>query len=222
VVRVLGLRYPGVFSVFLAALASMGLAQESSVVDSVVINQIDNDRARNDIARAKESGFQESIDFPGAARFGDFSPVVPILIPMKVFQDLRAGLAGNGIGAARLDSANGESSISFNDNGYFATSIYPDQGFTLTVEGTNRAFVKSNDDAPGFAGVPPDYINVYTNSASFGYAGADYLVLVECIDGDDAECISELDIRKLLQEFVLCSVDNECVNSFPIDAEEPR
>lgn len=213
------MRHFGALWAVLVSLATAALAQESGVVDSVVINQIDSDRAREDIARARESGFQESIEFPGAARFGDFSPVVPVLIPMKVFQDLRAGLTDDSVGAAGFDSANGETSISFNDNGYFATGIYPDRRFTLTVEGTNRAFVRSNDDAPGFAGVPPDYLNVYANSASFGYAGADYLVLVECVDGEDAQCMSEIDIQTLLQEFVLCSADNECVNSFPVDAE---
>lgn len=203
-----------------AATTSPGLSQEAGVFDSVVINRVDADRARDDVARVLDSGFQDSISFPGSARFGDFSPAVPILLPMKCFQDLRAGIADDA-GDDGLASANAETSISFSENGYFADCLYPDRQFSLTLEGTNRAFAKSSDEAPGFPGLKPDYLNVYGESASFGYAGADYLLLFECTIGD-AECITENGIRELLRDFVLCSNDNECVNSFPVDEEDEQ
>lgn len=188
-------------------------AQEAGTVDTAVINPVDPDRAKADFERAQQTSFAEQLVFPNSLKFGDFNPAVPIMIPMKVFRDLKAGVAVASSADKRLTSQNQESDVTFDENGYFVTVSYPGEGFNLTVEGTRRGFVRKKDEA-AFAGPKPDYVNIFESQAKFGYAGADYLLLFECTVGD-AKCISQAGIGELLNGFVLCDRDNQCVNFFP-------
>jgi hypothetical protein len=210
------LRAVGTMTLAVAMAATAGsaaLSQEAGVVDTPVQSTVDFDRVNSDIAKATETGFRETVVFPGSAEFGDFTPPVPIMVPMKLFVDLDAGASSMRADEVGLKSDNQQSTITFSRDGYFGTVSYT--GYNVTIEGTTRQFTKNNDESPAFTGPKPDYFNIFDDGASFGYAGADYLLLIECVVGD-ADCVSENGISKIIDDFILCSNDNQCVNFFPV------
>ncbi|TPL53094.1 hypothetical protein FJ937_06960 [Mesorhizobium sp. B2-4-4] len=194
-------------------------AQEAGVVDTPVINPVDTNRANADFERAQETNFAESLAFPNSLKFGDFNPAVPIMVSMKIFRDLKAGVAADSSVANGLKSQNQESTITFDENGYLATVSDPTAGYNMTIAGTRLGFVSEKDEA-AFVQPKPDYFNKFDDGVNFGYSGADYLLHFECVVGD-AECLSPAEIDELVKGFVMCSNDNQCVNFFPEKDEQP-
>ena len=110
---------------------------------------------------------------------GEFKPGVPVLIPMELFTALREGateMAGDEIG---LESADKSAGISFSKSGYSAWVPYPE--YNLSLQASSIAYAAKNDSSSDFTGIKPDYYSGLTgNTLTFGYAGADYLLLFEC------------------------------------------
>ncbi|MDX1195337.1 hypothetical protein GOL96_30100 [Sinorhizobium medicae] len=209
------LRLGWVLSLTLTAGTAIG--QEAGVVDTPFVAEVDKGRVKNDIAVATQSGFRDTLLFPMSAQFGDFKPAVPLMVPLKLFSDLSAGASFSGGDKVAMVSENSESTVEFDANGFFGSVKYP--GYDLTIQGTNLKYISNTDTSSQFSGPQPDYFDFSGDNVSFGYAGADYLITIECTVGD-AVCVSENEIKKIIDNFILCDDDNVCVNSFPVKREE--
>ena len=201
-------------AVALSVIPASVFAQEAAIVDKEIENPVDFGRVQRDVEDATASGFRDTIQFPGADQLGDFTPAVPIIVPLELFTSLKEGateLSGDQVG---LESAGQKSGISFSRSGYSAWASYPN--FYLTVQASSVAFAANADPSPDFAGPKPDYFNKLTGDViTFGYAGVDYLVLFECLVGGRS-CIAAEMADAIVDEFVLCDRDGSCVGIFPV------
>ncbi|UED34246.1 hypothetical protein [Rhizobium ruizarguesonis] len=184
------------------------LSQEAGAFRPDARSPVQWDEANEAVAQASQSAFAEALPFPSDAMTGGFEPAVPLMIPVKMFSDLKAGSSFGSEGA--LTSNNSQSDISFNGDGYTATVRYPD--YTVLIEGSVQSFSRGGISR---SEAKPDKIKINDMDATFTYAGVDYLLIVECKVGD-AKCISEAEMNKLIDDFVLCNRQNQCVKTFPI------
>ncbi|KQS83899.1 MULTISPECIES: hypothetical protein [unclassified Rhizobium] len=192
-------------------------AQEAGVIDDAIENPVDFGRVANDMAEATSNGFRETLQFPGADQLGDFTPAVPVLIPQKLFVDLKAGTTELGGDQVGLEDTTRKAGISFSKSGYSAWVSYPK--FNMNIQASSISYAAANDASPAFAGAKPDYYNKLAGDViTFGYAGADYMVLFECLVGDE-ECVTEGEADKIVDKFVLCDQQGGCVGTFPVNTE---
>lgn len=192
-------------------------AQEPSVVDEEIQNPVDFGRVDKDIDEATSGGFRESIRLPGADQLGEFKAAVPVLIPMELFTALRDGSTEMAGGEVGLESADKSAGISFSKSGYSAWVPYPE--YNLSLQASSVAYAAKNDSSSDFSGIKPDYYSGLTgNTLTFGYAGADYLLLFECRVGG-AICITSAEAATLVDNFVLCDQVGDCTGIFPVNRE---
>lgn len=203
----------------LTRVSSNSIAQESTIVDEEVRSPVDFGRVEKDIADAVEDGFRDKIDFPGKDLLGDFAPAVPILIPLKLFTDLKQSSQESGGDLLGLENAQTQSSLTFTNAGYFAYVEY--DAYTISIQASAVAYrAPSGAARPPAPAAKPDYVAREGNNLRFGYVGVDYLVLFECKVGD-ADCITPEIVDTLLQdEMVLCDRGGECVDYFPVKQSE--
>jgi hypothetical protein len=191
-------------------------AQESVVVEGLTPSPIDAQRIERDIAAVERSKSAAIIRF--STRSGAKSALpdvpVPVFMPRETISDFEKSADALPDGGLKSGGGPGEVASRFipHADGYVVSRRFP--AFDLVVRGTNQVFTGSGGSKSA-AQPEPDFVSEVSEiegglSFTFRYAGADYVVDLECRDGSGT-CVAAGDAERLFQDFVMCGFDDRCV-----------
>ncbi len=196
------------------------LAQETAVVDTPSRNAIEMGRLDQLLERRGRSSagniVQFRLPFATGRSAGRTKLRIPLIVPDKIRRDLDAG--GRGVGrSGAYEGSGGATHLEIEDNGGF-TAFTQTETYTMMIEGTNISYEAGGRHVTGrSAGGTFDRYDGFTPTVSGGvatfiYAGANYMVTIDCKDGGN-DCINQQQADRLIEEFILCNLRGRCLGA---------